>query len=357
MSRYKESGVDLAEAADVKRQIKKIAGKTYQKGVLAGIGPFGAMFDLSEILAKYHNPVLVSTTDGVGTKLKIAQMMNSQVTIGMDLVNHCINDALCQGAKPLFFLDYIAQDKLRASEVLKLIEGMSHSCGEANVSLIGGEIAQMPGTYRDQECDVVGTMIGVVERHKIIDGHLIRPGDKILGLPSSGLHTNGYSLARDILFRRKKWSPYFYFKELGGQLGRALLAAHKSYLKPISLLFEHRDDIGLHFVIHGIAHITGGGFEENIKRILPEGCGARIRLNSWPVLPIFQFIQKRGRVSSKEMYKVFNMGIGMVIVVSALQAPRVFEVLWQKGQPVYEMGEIVEGGREVSFYKRRRKNG
>lgn len=342
MTDYKEAGVDLDAVRNLKKEIAKIAKETYNSQVLAGVGPFGSMFDLG------HSQVLVVTVDGVGTKLKLAQMMNSAMTCGKDLVNHCINDILCQGAKPIFFLDYVAQDRLRPHEVLAIIEGMALACKEAGIPLIGGETSQMPRIYQDGQSDLVGFMAGSAEKHKIIDGHLIRAGDKILGLASRGLHTNGYSLVNKLL-ERNQWSPYFYFKELNGQLGRVLLAVHKSYLKPIKMILDHRDKLGFYFVIHGIAHITGGGIRENIERILPENCQAKISLGSWPVLPIFQFIQKEGEISDKEMYRVFNMGIGMVLVVSAIEAQEIYDLFQGIGEPVYEIGEVIAGTRSVIF--------
>jgi len=332
---YKKSGVDLERVARVKAEIKRLAQSTYGNQVLAGVGPFGAMYELGP------GTVLVQSIDGVGTKLKLAQMMNSVSACGIDLVNHCINDILCQGAKPLIFLDYIAQDRLRPQEVLSLIEGITIACKEAGISLIGGETAQMPGTYQGESSDVVGSITGVVKKHKIIDGGSIRVGNKILGLPSSGLHTNGYSLVNKLFWEKKQYSPYFYFKELRGQLGRILLEPHQSYLKPIQSLIHHQTEQGFFLLINGIAHITGGGLKENIARILPESCRAKIRLGSWPILPIFQFVQEQGGITSKEMYRVFNMGIGMVLIVSAIDVEEIFEFLRQIGQPVYEIGEVV----------------
>lgn len=331
--KYKEAGVDILGSNQVLKEIKELAGSTYDKNVLAGIGPFGAMYDLSEI-KEYKQPILVQSIDGVGTKLRLAKKMNVHFLfgIGMDIVNHCLNDILCQGAKPLTFLDYIAQDRLRKEEIVELLRGMAFACKPAKISLIGGEIAQMPGIYQKEELDVVGQIIGIVERERVIDGSEVKPGDKIIGLLSSGPHTNGYSLIRKII-KKKKYSLYSFWPELGGLLGQALLAVHKSYLKSVSLVLDQ-------FEVHGICHITGGGLIDNIARVLPEGCQVQIHLGSWPVLPIFHFIHREGGISVKEMHQVFNMGIGMVLIVSRENFKAVRGLFWENREPCYIIGEI-----------------
>ncbi len=341
---YKNAGVNIQRSDEVKKEIARLVRLTYNKDVLAGVGSFGAMYDSGPF-------VLVASIDGAGTKIVIAKEMNSLEVIGRDLVNHSINDILCQGATtPLFFMDYIAQGKLDGQEIEDLITGMVFSCKEAGIiALIGGETAQMPGIYKEGMLDTVGVIIGKVERNKIIDGSKIKPGDMIIGLPSSGPHTNGYSLIRKIFSEKLGWSPYFWsfwIEELGGRLGKALLKPHRSYLQSVSLLLNQ-------FEIHGIAHITGGGLAGNIVRVLPEGCQAQIRLGSWPVLPIFRYIQKEGRVSNEEMYQVFNMGIGMVLIVSREISTEIYKFLWDNNELCYFIGEIFAGEKEVIFLSRK----
>lgn len=339
--KYKQAGVDITEASVIKKKIKEIAEKTYNKKVLAGVGPFGALYDLG------GGKVLVSSTDGVGTKIEIAKAMGFYRSSGIDIVNHCVNDILCQGAKPLFFLDYIAQDRLRDTEVIQIIEGMASACLEAKIPLIGGELAQMPDIYLEGKSDIAGTIIGLVGKKQVINGAKIRPGDKIIGLPSTGPHTNGYSLIRKIFSEKFNWLPNHFWhlriEELDCRLGDAVLQPHRSYLKPVSLLLKNR------FEIHGIAHITGGGLPGNIIRILPGNCQAWIRPGSWPVPPIFQYIQKQGEVSSREMYQVFNMGVGMVLIVSRETSEEIHKFLWADNEPRYFIGEIVKGKKEVKL--------
>lgn len=355
MKEYQETGVDIQGSNAVKKEIGKLAQTTYDKNVLAGVGSFGAMYDLTEIKKNCRKPVLVQSMDGVGTKLVIAKAMNSLSVCGRDLVNHCINDIL--PAKPIIFMDYIAQDRLREEEILQIIKGMISACREAGISLIGGETAQMPGTYKEGQFDIAGVMTGIIEKDQIIDGSKIKPGDKIIGLPSTGLHTNGYSLIRKIFFSQpaetssegeeeKGWSPYFCFKELGDQIGRILLQPHRSYLWPISLLLNNRCKI------HGIAHITGGGLPDNIARILPENYQAQIRLGSWPISSIFPFIQREGHISIEEMYQVFNMGIGIVLIVSRETSKKIHKILWENKEACYTIGEITQGEEGVKFYSK-----
>lgn len=320
--RYKETGVDIQGSGQVKNAIKKLAGKTRNRNVLAGVGLFGGLYDLG------NGMVLVVSIDGAGTKIELARQLGKLQSIGTDIVNHCINDILCMGAKPLFFLDYIAQDQLRSQEVIQLVEGMTSACLKAGLPLIGGELAQMPDIYSEGKSDAVGMITGLVEKKRIIDGGKIKPGDRIIGLPSVGPHTNGYSLIRKIF----------------PQPQSHLLSPHRSYLRPVSFLLAEGFDI------RGIAHITGGGLSGNIVRILPKNCQAQIRLDSWPILPIFQYIQRKGNVPAKEMRQVFNMGIGMVLIVPREIATAACHSLWYKHKELcYFIGEIILGRKGVKF--------
>jgi phosphoribosylformylglycinamidine cyclo-ligase len=313
---YALAGVDIHLADKVKKFIAQQARTTFRSEVL-GSEFFGSMFQLK----RYREPVLVSSTDGVGTKLRIASLLGKNDTVGMDIVNHCVNDILCCGAEPLFFLDYIAMGKLVPEQIQTIISGIVQACQEVGCSLIGGETAEMPGIYSQGNYDLVGFIVGVVEKKNIIDGSSIAPGDVILGLPSSGLHTNGYSLVRRVFdidanpSRLNKFYP-----ELGKSLGEELLQVHRCYypqLKPVLPLLK------------GIAHITGGGFVGNIPRILPEGVAAHIKKRSWDILPIFKFIQKEGDIKESEMYQVFNMGIGITVVCSSRQLAKIVSILPQ----------------------------
>ncbi len=323
---YALAGVDVHLADKVKRIIAQQAQTTFRREVI-GSEFFGSMFQLKG----YREPVLVSSTDGVGTKLKIASLLGKNDTVGMDIVNHCVNDILCCGAEPLFFLDYIAMGKLVPEQIEAIISGVARACRETGCSLIGGETAEMPGIYAQGNYDLVGFIVGVVEKKRIIDGRSIALGDVILGLPSSGLHTNGYSLARKVFGIDANPSCLSEsYLELGKTLGEELLQVHRCYypqLKPVLPL------------IKGIAHITGGGFVGNIPRILPEGVAARIREDSWDILPIFKLIQKEGNITEEEMYQVFNMGIGITIICSPQQVASIVSMLPQ----AKVIGEIVKG--------------
>jgi phosphoribosylformylglycinamidine cyclo-ligase len=285
-------------------------------------------------------PVLVASADGVGTKLKIAFAIGIHNTVGRDLVNHCVNDILVQGARPLFFLDYVATGKLSPEVVASVVEGVANGCRENGCVLLGGETAEMPGFYGEGEYDIAGFIVGVVDREKIIDGKTIAPGDVLLALPSAGLHTNGYSLARKLFFDVAGFQPDTFVPELGTTAGEALLATHVSYLRPLEGLLDAH-------VIKGLAHITGGGLTDNIPRILPEGTAVNIEKGSWPVLPVFEVLQKIGNVSEFEMYRTFNMGVGMVIVCSRGDADVVKSHLQERGDKCYLIGEVVAGNREV----------
>jgi len=296
--RYRDAGVDIDAANDAKERIKRLARATFTAGVMSEIGSFGGMFRAD--FSPMKEPVLVSSADGVGTKLRVAFMTGIHNTVGYDLVCHCVNDILVQGARPLFFLDYIAAGKLVPETVESVIEGLARGCKEAGCALIGGETAEMPGFYADGEYDVAGFIIGVVDRDKIIDGSGIRPGDVLIGLPSAGLHTNGYSLARKLLFEVAGYQPDSHVEELGCSAAQELLKPHRSYLAALEGLLESG-------VIKGLAHITGGGLLENIPRILPEGTGAEITVDSWPVLPVFKLLARIGNVPEREMLRTFNM--------------------------------------------------
>jgi phosphoribosylformylglycinamidine cyclo-ligase len=289
-----------------------------------------------------QQPVLVASADGVGTKLKIAFITEIHNTIGRDLVNHCVNDILVQGARPLFFLDYIATGKLLPEVVAGIVEGVANGCRENGCVLLGGETAEMPDFYATGEYDVAGFIVGVADREKIIDGKRITPGDVLLALPSVGLHTNGYSLARKLFFEVAGYKADTQLDELGMTVGAALLQPHLSYLKPLEGLLDSG-------VIKGLAHITGGGLTDNVPRILPEGCAVEIDKGSWPVLPIFKLMQEIGNVSEAEMYRTFNMGVGMVIVTSAQDFQKVESHLQQQGAAVYQIGRVINGQREVAI--------
>jgi len=324
---YAAAGVDIEAKSGAFRRMRTAVERTYTAAVLAGVGSFGGLFTLRDLLPHAHEPVLVATTDGVGTKTMIAAQMGRYGTLGLDIVNHCINDALVQGARPLFFLDYIASGRLDPDVVVALVESCAEACRAAGCVLIGGETAEMPGVYREGCLDLVGTLIGWVERAQIIDGRAVRAGDVCLGLPSSGLHTNGYSLARK-LCADIGWETVL--PELGRPLGEVLLEPHKSYLAD----FEALVDAGVQ--IKAMAHITGGGFVDNIPRVLPANIGVRLDRAAWPVPPIFRLIQKLGAVSEAEMYHVFNMGVGMVVIVGKEQVDKALTAL---GGRAYVIGE------------------
>ncbi len=325
---YKDAGVDIDRLNLLKREIGKKVKKTFSPAVLSEIGLFGSLYQLSG----YKEPVLVSSVDGVGTKLLIAQMMGRHNTVGEDLVNHSVNDILTLGAKPLFFLDYIAFSEIEDKVLKEIFIGLRRACWKNKISLVGGETAQMPGIYPKGVYDLVGFIVGVVEKKKIITGKEIKEGDLVLGLPSNGLHTNGYSLVRKILLEEKNFrlddSPF----PLRNELGDELLRVHKSYLKEVSPFLS---------LIKGIAHITGGGFYENIKRILPEGVSVFIKKGSWQIPEIFRLIQDAGSIPDEEMYRVFNMGIGMVLFVAKENLRRI------KSKGLKVIGEVKKGKREV----------
>jgi phosphoribosylformylglycinamidine cyclo-ligase len=340
---YAEAGVDIESGDRAKQRIKMLARKTFSKQVLSEIGGFGGLFALD--LEKFPQPVLVSSTDGVGTKLKVAFELGIHHTVGADLVNHCVNDIAVQGATPLFFLDYLATGRLREqdSEVVEtVVRGLADACRANGCALIGGETAQMPGFYADGEYDLAGTIVGCVNRGEIITGETIQIGDVLIGLPSNGLHTNGYSLARKLLFEVAKYGPDQYVNELKDKTGAALMRTHRSYLAILKKLTAAG-------IVRGMAHITGGGITENLPRILPRGTGAQVDLASWTVPPLFEHLRQLGSVERDEMLRTFNMGIGMIVVVPAEEVKKAKAVLNRANERHCVIGRIVRGERKVIY--------
>lgn len=337
---YRDAGVDIDAANEATSRIRKLARETFTANVMTDIGSFGGMFRAD--FKGMSEPVLVSSADGVGTKLRVAFMTGVHNTVGYDLVCHCVNDILVQGARPLFFLDYIASGKLVPDTIEQIIEGLARGCRESGCALIGGETAEMPGFYADGEYDIAGFIVGVVDRTKIINGSTISPGDILIGLPSVGLHTNGYSLARKLFFDVAGHKPETVLEELGGSISDELLKPHRSYLGALDGLLDGG-------AIKGLAHITGGGLLENIPRILPESTTVEIQSGSWPVLPVFDLMARIGNVTASEMYRTFNMGIGMVVVVSPDDAGRVRSHLDGIEERHYDIGRVVEGPRTVTI--------
>ena len=338
---YKAAGVDIDSKMKAIGRLKGIARATHRPGVLGEIGSFGGLFDL-KAAGSWREPVLVSSTDGVGTKLKVAIALGEHGTIGQDIVNHCVNDILVQGARPLFFLDYIAMGKVDPDVLVEVAQGLAKACRAAQCALIGGETAEMPDIYKAGDYDLAGFVVGAVEKSQIIDGARISPGDVLLGLASSGLHTNGYTLARRVFFGRKGLKPTSIVPELGRSVGEELLAVHRSYLPVLSGILASG-------AIYGLAHLTGGGFIDNIPRILPKGVSARVDLGSWPVLPVFRYLRAAGRIVDEEMLRTFNMGIGMVVVVPAHRESEVRAHFNAIREPHWRVGEIVPGSRKVIF--------
>ncbi|HZY10954.1 MAG TPA: phosphoribosylformylglycinamidine cyclo-ligase [Bacteroidota bacterium] len=328
---YYKAGVNIAAGDGFVDRIKKKVRSTFSPSVLNDIGLFGAIYDAN--FRRIKNPVLISSVDGVGTKLKVAFLLEKHDTIGQDLVNHCVNDIAVCGAKPLFFLDYFATSKLNLAVAESVISGMVKSCRENQCSLIGGETAEMPGFYREGEYDLAGMIVGVAERNKIFDGKRVQPGDVLIGLPSSGLHTNGYSLARTILFERFEVDDYV--DELEMRVGEALLSIHRSYLKIIQTLIKYTE-------LHAMSHITGGGILGNTMRVVRKGLSARIDWHSWERPPVFNLIQKFGNVPETDMRKTFNLGVGIVFVVSKNGADKLIRVCRKNGEHAMIIGEVVK---------------
>jgi len=330
---YKEAGVDIEKADAFVQMIKPMVESTFRPEVLTKIGGFAGCLTLN--LERYKKPVLVSSTDGVGTKLKIAFLMDRHDTVGIDLVAMCVNDIIVCGAKPLFLLDYFATSKLDPQKASKVIEGIVKGCLEAECSLIGGETAEMPGFYQEGEYDLAGFVVGIVEDSQLIDGSNVTVGDKLIGLASSGLHSNGYSLVRKILLEHHRMDLYQRMDELGGILGEELLRPTKIYVKPVLNLI--RD-----FHISGIAHITGGGITGNLPRVIPKGCKAIIHRGTWEVPPIFNLLKERGKISEEEMLRTFNNGIGMILIVKHKEAEEILSRLHSMGEKAFLIGEIAK---------------
>ena len=332
--KYADAGVNIAVADDAKQRIRHLASRTFTPAVLGGIGGFGALFSLDT--KKWKEPILVSSADGVGTKLKIAMAMGVHSTIGGDLVNHCVNDILVQGAEPLFFLDYLAMGKLDANVVEQIVDGMSRSCRKAGCALIGGETAEMPGFYPPGEYDLAGFIVGGVGKKKLLTGKAVKPGDTLLALPSAGLHTNGYSLARKLVFDVAKLKPDTYVAEVGNKIAAELLKPHVCYAPALKSLIARG-------WVSGLAHITGGGIPGNLPRVLPSGVKAIIDLDAWPVPPIFKYLAKLGEIDSDELLQSFNMGVGMIVIVPAAHVKETEADLKRRREKFFRIGRIEKG--------------
>ena len=337
---YADSGVDIDRADRAKQRIKYLANRTFTKGVVGDIGGFGGLFAIDKKL--FRQPVLVSSVDGVGTKLKVAFMTKTHHTVGADLVNHCVNDIAVQGATPLFFMDYLATGVLDPDVAEKVVEGIAEACRHNGCALIGGETAEMPGFYPEGEYDLAGFIVGIVDKSKIITGKDVKVGDVLLGLPSNGLHTNGYSLARKLFFDVAGYTPDTFVNEIKGKAGAELLKTHKSYWPVLRKLIH----AGL---IRAMAHITGGGITDNLPRVLPKGRAAVVEMGTWPILPVFSHMQAIGNVPQDDMMRTFNMGIGMVLVVAAEKFQKVESMIEAAGEKSYLIGRIVKGDRNVSY--------
>ena len=331
---YEKAGVNLEAGYEVVRRIKSHVASTARKGSMGGIGSFGGMFDLSSL--GYREPVLVSGTDGVGTKLKIAFAMDRHDTVGIDAVAMCVNDVLAQGAEPLFFLDYVAVGRNEPAKVEAIVSGVAEGCRQAGCALVGGETAEMPGMYEGGEYDIAGFTTGVVEKSELIDGSKVAVGDVLVGIASSGVHSNGFSLVRKVV-SDSGLDLHAPCDELGGKpLGEVLLTPTRIYVKPVLEVIRR----GL---VHGVAHITGGGFDENIPRILQDGQGVEVTEGSWEILPVFHFLEKYGKIPHREMFNIFNMGVGMVIAVAEKDAPEVIRILGDNGEKASVIGRVIEG--------------
>jgi phosphoribosylformylglycinamidine cyclo-ligase len=341
MMDYRQSGVDIDAGNETVRRIKSLAKTTFTPGVLSEIGSFGGLFALDRDLAR--EPVLVSSADGVGTKLKVAFMTGRHDTVGADLVNHCVNDILVQGARPLFFLDYLATGRLSPDIAEQVVTGVARACRDNGCALLGGETAEMPGFYADGEYDIAGFIVGVVDRSRIVDGRTIAPGDVLIGVPSAGLHTNGYSLARRVLFDLCGLTADAVVPELGASIGDTLLAPHRSYLTAIAPLLDGR-------LVKGMAHITGGGITENLPRVLPEGCAADVDRRTWEIPAIFQLLRSKGRIADDEMFRAFNMGIGLIVVCAEAHCDEAMRRLAEAGErDAAIIGRIAAGDRDVRY--------
>jgi len=339
MTTYREAGVDIDAQDAALAKVKEMVSGTYTDGVLSEQGAFGGMF---KVPRGVKEPVLVASADGVGTKLKVAFLTGRHGTVGRDLVNHCINDILVQGARPLFFLDYLATGRLEPNVVAEVIGGVAAACTEQGVALLGGETAEMPGFYGDGEYDLAGFIVGIVEHRKTLGGELVRDGDVLVGLPSTGLHTNGYSLARKVFFDMLGLSPGDRVPELGRTIADELLEVHRCYLGAVWPLVEDRR-------VHAIAHITGGGITDNLPRTLPDGLRAVVKVGTWDVPPVFRLLAEKGQVPEDDMWRTFNLGVGMILVVEPKQLKKVLKVLKKQGCPGFPMGNIIQGERGVEY--------
>ncbi|HXV75483.1 MAG TPA: phosphoribosylformylglycinamidine cyclo-ligase [Candidatus Polarisedimenticolaceae bacterium] len=337
---YRDAGVDIDAQDEALRRIKQLVASTRTPGVLSDIGAFGGVFAPS--FAGFEQPLLVSSADGVGTKLQVAFRCGVHHTVGRDLVHHCINDILVQGARPLFFLDYIATGRLDPPVLAAVVEGVAGACREHGCALLGGETAEMPGFYADGEYDLAGFIVGAVDRPKLLGAERVRVGDKLIGLASSGLHTNGYSLARKVFFEHQRLDVGDRVEQLGGTVGELLLAVHRCYLPALGLPLERG-------WVRALAHVTGGGLTDNVPRSLPVGCGAEIRRGSWPVPPIFGWLADRGKIAIEEMYRAFNMGLGMVLIASPDDCPRLERHFDDLREPHFDIGRVVDRGSGVSY--------
>ncbi|MBW7457819.1 phosphoribosylformylglycinamidine cyclo-ligase [Paenibacillus sepulcri] len=338
---YKEAGVDIAAGNEAVERMKKHVKKTFRPEVLTELGGFGGLFGLNK--DKYEEPVLVSGTDGVGTKLKIAFAMDKHDTIGIDAVAMCVNDIVVQGAEPLFFLDYLACGKVEPEKIEAIIKGISDGCLQSGCALIGGETAEMPGMYQGDEYDIAGFTVGIVDKKNIIDGSTIAAGDVVIGLASSGIHSNGFSLVRRLLLEKSGYSLDQALPELDGQkLGDVILEPTRIYVKSALELIKR-------VKVKGMAHITGGGFIENIPRVLPQGVNVEVEYGSWPIQPIFQLMQEKGNITNRDMFTTFNMGVGMIVVVPAEQAEEALQAANELGEKAYRIGRVTEGSRIVTF--------
>lgn len=346
-SAYAKAGVNLEVSNHLKSGLNKMLKAASRPEVMGKVGGFGGLFALKS--SKYKQPILVSSVDGVGTKLKVAFAMNRHHTIGQDLVNHCVDDIAVLGAEPLFFLDYLGTGELKPKVFDEIIAGFAQGCTENNCALIGGETAQMPGFYQKGEYDVSGTIVGVVDKAKMLDGRGIKPGDTVIGIASSGLHTNGYSLARKVFFERLKLKPRTRVSELGCSVGDELLKVHRSYGPLVQALLKSYNKPKGSRIIKGLAHITGGGFIDNIPRVLPKNCAVKIERGSWPVLPVFELIEKHGKVDNLEMHQVFNMGIGMTAIVSGERSDGVLRSIRRHGHDAWIIGEVTKGNGKVKL--------
>ncbi|SFC90288.1 phosphoribosylformylglycinamidine cyclo-ligase [Bacillus sp. OV322] len=336
---YKDAGVDIEAGYEAVERMKKHVQRTLRPEVLNGLGGFGGMFDLSSLGLK--EPVLVSGTDGVGTKLKLAFMLDKHDSIGIDCVAMCVNDIVVQGAEPLYFMDYIACGKAKPEVIESIVKGVAEGCRDAGCALIGGETAEMPGMYQDDEYDLAGFTVGACEKSGLVNGNSMKAGDVLIGLASSGIHSNGYSLVRKILLEDEKLDLHSYFEEFGTTLGEELLTPTKIYVKPLLSAMKK-------YQIKGMAHITGGGFIENIPRMMPENLGADIQKNSWAIPAIFSFLEKRGKLNQAEMFNIFNMGIGMVLAVSENVAADLISHFEECGEKAYVIGKVTDD-KGVSF--------